>query len=518
MPEKKSQKKTTAKKPSGKRAAPKVVPQYRGLTSTVPAGVETDPNEGFELVARSEKDTSVYVLDKARCVRMSEVTAQSGDLGRLPFVARQFFARPGTRTQTAGTVTTKYCDQRGVYLTTKKSSVRVRNLTGGPITFFATAAQSLDNEVDVISGRTMVADNVVIEKGQSKTFTIDYGGANPYRFIDTEGRVFEHLFDGMIKVPDIPPQDQSDISNESVVVGSATINKQRRVWNEEAEVAEFSVRTEYMVQNAPQDHVLEKVASHYTKFSADWQAPYGSTVATYMTQSGKMTTSRAVQTQREIMYDVASDGYLGMGIAFLADPVAHTTVAYLAKFKFPTSRAKALAGMPPKELWEELTPEERSEIEASELAEFPAFRHSPLEDPKYSILCNGGVSFSYDANGYDLVTSSNTLRWSNIHQAFVLWDFCRDAPLYIEEGWARPNYYSQWTACFPGKGSLIFSDPTGVTNYVVNEKIDERFLLEKAITWDMVIFAITVLVEVIKGISKIANEMKRTAPQDNRRY
>jgi len=231
-----------------------------------------------------------------------------------------------------------------------------------------------------------------------------------------------------------------------------------------------------------------------------------------------MTTSRAVQTQREIMYDVASDGYLGMGIAFLADPVAHTTVAYLAKFKFPTSRAKALAGMPPKELWEELTPEERSEIEASELAEFPAFRHSPLEDPKYSILCNGGVSFSYDANGYDLVTSSNTLRWSNIHQAFVLWDFCRDAPLYIEEGWARPNYYSQWTACFPGKGSLIFSDPTGVTNYVVNEKIDERFLLEKAITWDMVIFAITVLVEVIKGISKIANEMKRTAPQDNRRY
>lgn len=478
-----------------------------------PMGVEVDPNESFELMAMVENDSTVYTLDKRRCVKINEVTNQQRDPSASDFILRQFFTRPSTRETVASGVTTKYCDARGVYLQTKEHSVRVQNLSQAPIIFMATTANTPDSIQNQIGARTMLADNVVINPGKSKTFKVNRGGMYPYIFKDSEGKVHEHIFDGYIKVPDIPPQDQSDLSNEiTETADGVTVNRQRRVWSEDAEVASISVRTKYLVQQAPKEYALERLPAHPLKFSADWGVPYGHTVQTYISSAGKLVGEEKGMNITS-SYDLTGDGWLGMGIAFLQDSYANATVAYLAKFKTPVSIRGALPGIPPKEQWEQLTEAEREEVMAGILSDYPAYRNAALEDTTNTLYLPMGAGFNYDASGNDLSQISNAFRWSEEHLAFVLWDFCRGRPLYIESGWAHPNYYQQWVASMPPKGWLTISNSQGIENVKLHMELDQRYLMEKAISWDLVVFALTVLIEVVKGISKISSEMRRSAPQ-----
>jgi hypothetical protein len=512
---KKSTKKTPAKAPvkAPQPAKRGVASRKSGRANPPPSGVEVDPNESYDLQANLEKDDTVYTLDKARCIKVHEVTTQTRELGKSNFIIRQFFTRPKTRQAEASGVTTKYCDTRGNFISTKEHTVRVENVSRGPIVFMATTANCTDGGFDEIGARTMLADNVMIKPGQSKTFKVDRMNMHPYLYEDATGRVNEHIFDGYVRVPDLPPQDQCDIENTTVVdAGGNTVNKQKRVWSEEAEIARISVRTQYLAQTAPKDTVPERVASHPVSFASDFGIPYGHSVPTYLSQSGRVMT-RATRATRSQFYDISGEGFLGMGVAFLDDPYADTTVGYLAKFKTPTTTQKALLGLPPVENWMQKSDEEKETIREKVLSDYPAYRNAAMEDGKYSIFLPGSVGFNYDANGYDLNTTSSTFRWSLEHMAFVLWDYARGRPMYIEKGWAIPNYYSEWVACLPPKGSLVLSDPTDVSAILLNDQFESKFLMEKAISWDLVIFAITVVIEVIKGIQKISNEMRRTAPQ-----
>jgi hypothetical protein len=514
-----TKKKTTTKKTPAK--VPAKTPQpakskayaKRTVRALPPTGVEVDPNESYDLQANSEKDDTVYTLDKARCVRMHEVTTQQREINKQAFIIRQFFTRPKTRQTTVGTVTTKYCDTRGNFIGTKEHTVRVENVSRGPIYFMATTANCTESVFDEIGARTMLADNVMIKPGQAKTFKVDRMNMYPYLHEDADGRVNEHIFDGYIRVPDLPPQDQCDIENTTTTdVSGAVTNKQRRIWSEEAEIAKISVRTVYLAQASPKDTVPERVGSHPVKFASDFGIPYGHTVPTYLSQDGKVMT-RSSRANRNVLYDVAADGFLGLGIAFLDDQYTQTTVAYLAKFKQPAATQRALLGLPAADNWNQMSDEEKDTIKDRINSDYPAFRKAEIEDSKLSIYLPASVGFNYDANGFDLNVTSSTAKWSVEHQAFVLWDFCRGRPLYIEKGWAIPNYYQEWTACMPSKGSLVVSDPTDVTSILLNDVYSQEYLMEKAISWDLVIFAITVIIEVIKGIQKISNEMRRTAPQ-----
>ena len=323
----------------------------------------------------------------------------------------------------------------------------------------------------------------------------------------------EHIFDGYIRVPDIPPQDQSDLSNEvTETAGGVTVNRQRRVWSEDAEVASISVRTKYLVQQAPKEYALERVPAHPLKFSGDWGVPYGHTAQTYISSAGRLVgEEKGMNTT--ISYDLTGDGWLGMGIAFLEDSYAKSTVAYLAKFKVPATTRGALPGIPPREKWEQMTEAEREAVKAGILSDYPAYRNAALEDSSNTLYLPMGAGFNYDASGNDLSQISCAFKWSEEHLAFVLWDYCRGKPLYIESGWAYPNYYQQWVASMPPKGWLTVSNPQGISAVKLQMELDQRYLMEKAVSWDLVVFALTVLIEVIKGISKISAEMRRTAPQ-----
>lgn len=501
-----------AKKPTPvrRKAAPVARSTLRGEP---PVGVETDPNESFELKAASERDVSKYTLDKSRCVTVNEVTTQTRTASALPFVIRQFFTRPSIRSEKVGTETTNYSDARGVHMATKRSTVKVKNLCRAPIVFMATTANTPNMVKNQIGARSMLADNVQINPGQSKTFTINRMGMHPYLYEDDKGRVHEHLFDGYIRVPDVPPQDQSDLSNEITTTSDGkTVNIQRRIWSERAEIAEISIHTDYYVQPTPKDYALERVESHPAKFSVDWDVPYGHTVQTYLTPSGAITTeSRGLNVQTS--YDISGEGWLGMGIAYLEDVYAKTTVAYLAKFKAPEGVKKRLPGAPPPEHWEELTDEEKDAIRQKINSDYPAYRNAALEDRKLAIYLPGGAGLIYDASGDDLATVSCTFRWSDEHMAFVLWDYCRARPVFIEKGWHDPNKYQEWVACLPPKGFLIVNDPAGINSLELQAKVDERFLMPRAITWDIIILAVTTLIDIIKGIQKVSEALRRAAPQ-----
>lgn len=443
----------------------------------------------------------------------NEVTNQTRVASAQQHVIRQFFTRPTLRTEKVGTTETLLADERGVYLSTKRSTVRIKNVSRAPIVFMATTANSPELARNQIGARTNLADNVSIAPGQSKTFTVNREGMHPYLFTDDKERVHEHLFDGYIRVPDVPPQDQSDLSNEtSTTADGATVTVQKRIWSEKAEIAEISVLTEYFVQPAPKNSTSERVESHPVKFSGDWEVPFGTTVQTYMTSAGRITTEdRGLNLNTS--YDLTGDGWLGMGIAYLEDQYAGTTVAYLAKFKTPTDGKRSLAGAPPEEQWEELTQEEKEAIRQKINSDYPAYRNAALEDRKLTIYLPGGAGMIYDATGDDLAGVSCALRWSEEHMAFVLWDFCRGRPLHIPKGWHYPNYYQEWVACLPPKGFLIVNDPSGVNAMQIQAKVDERFLMPKAITWDILVLAFNVLIDIIKGIQKISEALRRAAPQ-----
>ena len=65
----------------------------------------------------------------------------------------------------------------------------------------------------------------------------------------------------------------------------------------------------------------------------------------------------------------------------------------------------------------------------------------------------------------------------------------------------------------PPRGWLTVSNPHGIGAVKLQTELDQRYLMEKAVSWDLVVFALTVLIEVIKGVAKISAEMRRTAPQ-----
>lgn len=519
MANNKQAKQTTQAKPQSKGAKKKsptpvvkkttTTPRMRDLKAAPPTGVEVDPHESTDLTAVLEKDTTVYTLDKTRCITTHEVTLAERTLQGEDAVIRQFFTRPTV----TGAESAARADARGVYLGTKSHTVRVENVSQATITFMATTANSVDDTLNSIGTRTMLADNVTIRPGQAKTFRVDRGGMYPYKFQDDAGRVNEHIFDGYVIVPDTPPQDQSDIQNETITTADdKTINRQTRVWSEKAEIARFSVRTEYLVQKPPNEYQIERVPSHPVKFATDFKIPFGHTTATYIMAGGKLSSGNT-KSVTSSAYDIARDGWLGMGIAFMDDPATDTTVAYLAKFKAPTAARKAKSGLPPRENWAELSDGERDEIRASALSDYPAYRKVELEDDKLSITLPGGVGFNYDANGDDLNVIVNNFRWSHIHSAFVLWDYCRNKPYYIESGWAYPNYYQEWTACLPPVGYLEVMNPSGAALMIYNEEVDSKYLMEKAVNWDIVVLAITFIIEMLKGINNIASEMRRTAPQ-----
>ena len=63
----------------------------------------------------------------------------------------------------------------------------------------------------------------------------------------------------------------------------------------------------------------------------------------------------------------------------------------------------------------------------------------------------------------------------------------------------REGHYSDQDKQMPPKGWLTVSNPQGISGVKLQMELDQSYLMEKAVSWDLVVFALTVLIEVIKG-------------------
>jgi hypothetical protein len=538
MPTKKTKKSTQAPAPAvkstpkavvkvvevQKKKAPKkpVSPHWSSLLMRMPPktkinptdGIEIDPHTNASFAVNSAVDKFRCTFDRKRCVTTSEVTKQSLDAGHLEPVGRFFYTSPGPRVEQApgnkpGDIA---YDSRGNMASLDGFDFVFKNVSKAYVRLTATAARTLSQKPDMIHLRTAIAD-ILLAPGQTHRASSRPGpeGAFYWSTLPTFQEIF-HCMDILCEIPDAAPQDQSIIVNTRVSSdGKEDLMSMQRAWDPNAEIVVMEVQARYTVQQTSATPIFKEDSAFKVVFSADLDLPYAISDAPIL-RNGQLVDAKVVPNFTECNYDLSDEGWAGLGIAYFDDVESGDTVAYIAKMKAvaPTKRPGKKERLP--------RPKPRTQRENADA--YPAFRKAAMEDPSYTISMPTSSGYWYDADGYDAGAGHSNYRWSEKYQSFVLWDFARQKPVFIEYGWGTPNYYFDWSAVTPQSGSLMAHKvPTKIQTsrriVLGQHLVKSSSLTDPKINWTMVIAVATAIIKAGIDIAEVFRSNGRSQiPQE----
>lgn len=456
-------------------------------------GIEVDPHQNITYKTTKYVDSRSYKVDAKRCVREHEITNDALDAMSVPSVFRQFWTAPGPRLSEESPDTYQY-DSRGNMTKLHSFKISVKNLSDAPVRFVATSARALNDEVDTIHLRASLANSHTwLAPNQTKTFKSRAGAnSNFYWTQDAKtGQYQYHVFDGYVVIPDSPPQDQSSISTELINPADSEIPPypvQTRIWNNDAEVVEITVKAEYTAQDSSHSDIFTEEGAFKLTFSRDLTIPLKVSTAVKYVNGRTLPNTATVQDQP---YDLSLEGWSGLGVALLYVESEDYSIPYLAKYdKQEPIKRVSKDGKKDKILKKKM----RSD-------DFPAFRIKALESPDITVMFNGGFSYGSDATGYDQHTLTGNFKWSPTYDAFVAWDFSRNDVLRFLEDWDYPNYYSPWIANYPPAGVIQFQRVPS-KNIPTVGLVDPDVLVDSSIAWELILSVATTVLTAAINIGK----------------
>lgn len=163
---------------------------------------------------------------------------------------------------------------------------------------------------------------------------------------------------------------------------------------------------------------------------------------------------------------------------------------------------------PPKDWYKNTVAKMRSGV-----SQYPALAEASMKIPGRAWMFPTAAGYSYDADGMDVQMLNGVFRWSIKHQALVLWNVARDAPVKIEGGWEYPNYYNEWVAALGPKSALQFIDETVQSKAApmpVDPYVSQDALLRRGdngkISFEVTMTVITVILKAVWSIYNIIKE------------